>query len=129
MTAGPRRPLIIAAIGLSLGCAADRIAGPDEVPVTFSATAAQRDASRGVIDDVASRVIRGSERLAASSELTDAIDAVDHAIARADAPALALALAKADRALAKIAGTDHSDAADLDAIGLALADARRLIER
>jgi hypothetical protein len=118
-------PAVAVAAAIALGCTTDGAVAPDAL--TISASSADRDASRGVVADIASRVIAASDRLAANAELTDAITAVNRAIETVNAKGLERSLTRANRALDQLRKSDTEDSAELDAIALALADATRLL--
>jgi hypothetical protein len=135
-----RRVVGIAGAAITAATLASAACTPDDVtraPASISAesprlTASPADigAAAASLGDARSRMAPSLERLAADAELTDRLKAVEQAVSAGDVRALDRALARADRALARVREVgDVSMVAEVDAISFALADARRLLSR
>lgn len=124
---------LCAAVGATLcACADEPTTAPD--PVTAAAhilaSATERSAVGAGLADVTARVLPSLslEQLASETELRTQLEAIAAALERDDARALERGLLRAERMLARLDAKDGGAvASELDAIRIAVAEARRLV--
>ena len=123
---------LLAPLALAAGACRDQTAdSPTGPPPAIRASAEELSAARIGVADATSRVLPSLlslERLANEAELGAQLDAIADALERSDAAALARGVTRAERVLARLESKDDGrGASDIDAIRIALAEARRLM--